>query len=142
MIELKGIGIGDTAAEAAVFKVSTTFNPIQKNHAGSVEDELAKLHPAIEKVTNDMNELAGSEHDGEIFEALAMLVSDEALLDMAIEKINDGLDAGSAFHAATVELTEMLKEDPDFSERANDVLDLAVRVWAHTEGVELGLEIP
>jgi phosphotransferase system enzyme I (PtsI) len=142
LIELRGIGIGDTAAEASVFKVSTTFNPVPKNHAGSVEVELAKLHPAIEKITNDMNELAVSEHDGEIFEALAMLVSDEALLEMAIEKINDGLNAGSAFHAATVELTKILKEDPDFSERANDVLDLAVRVWAHTEGVELGLDIP
>lgn len=142
MLELRGIGIGDKAAEAAVYKVSTAFNPESKNHSGSVEDELAKLNPAINKVTADMNELALSEPDGEIFEALAMLVSDEALQDMAIEKINDGLDAGSAFHAATVELTEMLKEDPDFAERANDVLDLAVRVWAHTEGVELGLDIP
>ena len=142
MLELRGIGIGDQAEEANVYKVSTSFNPVSKNHSGSVEDELAKLHPAIDKVTSEMNELANSEHDGEIFEALAMLVSDEALLEMAIEKINDGLDAGSAFHAATVELTEMLKEDPDFAERANDVLDLAVRVWANTEGVELGLDIP
>jgi phosphotransferase system enzyme I (PtsI) len=142
LIELKGIGIGDAAAEAVIYKVSTSFNPVSKNHSGSVEDELAKLHPAIDKVTAEMNELASSEHDGEIFEALAMLVSDEALLEMAIEKIKDGLDAGSAFHSATVELTEILKEDPDFSERANDVLDLAMRVWAHTEGVELGLDIP
>jgi phosphotransferase system enzyme I (PtsI) len=142
LIELKGIGIGDTAAEAVVFKVTASFNPEPKNHSGSVQEELEKLTPAINKITAEMNELAGSEHDGEIFEALAMLVSDEALLEMAIEKIKDGLDAGSAFHAATVELTEILREDADFSERANDVLDLATRVWAHTECIELGLEIP
>ena len=142
MLELKGIGIGDLAAEGEIFRVSTSFNPVSKNHSGSVEDELAKLNPAIEKVTSDMNELAQTENDGEIFEALAMLVSDEALLDTAVEKINEGLDAGSAFHSATVDMSEILKDDPDFAERANDMLDLAVRVWAHTEGVELGLEIP
>lgn len=141
-MELRGIGIGDLAAEGEVFRVTTDFSPESKKHSGSAEDEIARLKQAIEKVANDMNDLAMTEHDGEIFEALSMLVADEALLDTAIEKISEGLDAGSAFHSATVEMSEILKDDPDFSERANDMLDLAMRVWAHTEGVELGLDIP
>jgi len=141
-LELRGIGIGDLAAEGEVFRVTTDFSPESKKHSGSAEDEIARLKPAIEKVANDMNDLAMTEHDGEIFEALSMLVADEALLDAAMEKISEGLDAGSAFHSATVEMSEILKDDPDFSERANDMLDLAMRVWAHTEGVELGLDIP
>ena len=141
-MDLKGIGIGEIAGEGEVFKVSTTFSPTEKNWEGSADKELSKLKPAIEKVASDMEQLAQKESDGEIFEALSMLVSDEALFDSAVEKIQEGLDAGSAFNRATVEMTEVLKDDPDFAERANDMLDLAKRVWAQTEGVELSLEIP
>jgi len=141
-MDLKGIGIGEIAGEGEVFKVSTTFSPTEKNWEESADKELSKLKPAIEKVASDMEQLAQKENDGEIFEALSMLVSDEALFDSAVEKIQEGLDAGSAFNRATVEMTEVLKDDPDFAERANDMLDLAKRVWAQTEGVELSLEIP
>jgi len=142
LTELTGIGIGETAAEGLIHRVETEFNPKPKNHSGSVEEQVAILKPAIEAIAAEMEALAESEEDGEIFEALSMLVVDEALFDETVVKIEEGLDAGTSFYLATVDISEILKDDPDFSERANDMLDLAKRVWAKTEGVNLELEIP
>lgn len=130
------------AAEGLIHRVETEFNPKPKKHSDSIEDQVAILKPAIEAITAEMEALSASEHDGEIFEALSMLVADEALFDEAVLKIEEGFDAGTSFYQATVDMSEILKDDPDFSERANDMLDLAKRVWAKTYGVNLELAIP
>ena len=143
--ELKGLGVGLTAAVGAVHVVKPgQALPEWSKTAAGAEVEAEKLRDAISGVSAHLDELAArnDETTAEIFEALKMLLEDDELFDVAQTYLDDGWDAAAAIGKAVNEFGELLGGDPDFDARVQDLQDLSRRVQANLAGISLGLELP
>lgn len=142
---LSGLGVGLAAVEAQVLRIAPAKPlPIPAKHAGDQSSEIEKLKASIAKVSKHLNELGekAGETSAEIFEALDMILQDEALFDAAQSEIELGFEAGTAFVNAVETFAELLAGDETFEERIADIRDLAKRVAADIHGISMGLEIP
>ena len=142
---LTGMGVGLEAVAAEVLRIEPSRPlPIPAKHDGDKEAEAQKLKTSIQKVSAYLSELGkkAGETSAEIFEALDMILQDEALFDAALAEIESGFEAGSAFVNAVETFAQLLAGDETFEERIADIRDLAKRVAADIHGVSMGLEIP
>lgn len=142
---LTGMGVGLEAVAAEVLKIEPARPlPIPAKHQGDQVAETEKLKTSIQKVSNHLAELGkkAGETSAEIFEALDMILQDEALFDAAVAEIESGFEAGTAFVNAIETFAELLSGDETFEERIADIRDLGRRVAADIHGISMGLEIP
>lgn len=142
---LTGMGVGLEAVAAEVLRIEPARPlPIPAKHDGDKEAEAQKLKTSIQKVSAYLTELGkkAGETSAEIFEALDMILKDEALFDAALAEIEAGFEAGSAFVNAVETFAQLLAGDETFEERIADIRDLAKRVAADIHGISMGLEIP
>lgn len=140
MTTLIGIGIGLSGATGTVYRIASPETSQQS--FTSVNEETKKLKDSVAVIEAAMNDLAATEDQGDIFEAMAMLVADEALMESAEELIKDGMPAGDAFIAASEEMAQLMMGDSDFEARIGDLRDLAKRVAAETSGQSVSLNLP
>ena len=142
---LSGLGVGLEAVAAEVFRVSPPKPlPIPAKHSGNQVAEQQALRAAIDKVSQQLTAL-GQKAGGtsaEIFEALGMILEDEALFDAAVDEIEQGFEAGTAFVNAVETFAELLAGDETFEERIADIRDLGRRVAAEVHGIPIGLDLP
>ena len=142
---LKGMGVGLSAVKGEVLRIQPPKPlPIPARRSGDAATEKHKLRLAIAKVSAHLEELGerAGETSAEIFEALRMILEDEALLEAAVEEIEQGFEAGTAMVNAVETFAELLSGDETFEERIADIRDLGKRVAAHIHGVSIGLELP
>ena len=142
---LSGLGVGLEAVAAEVFRVAPAKPlPIPANHTGDKEAETHKVRSAVDAVSSQLQELGAKSEETtrEIFEALEMILQDESLFEQAIEQIDQGFEAGTAFVNAVETFAELLAGDETFEERIADIRDLGRRVAAHVHGISLGLDLP
>jgi phosphotransferase system enzyme I (PtsI) len=144
-LELKGLGVGLTAAVGTVHVVAPAQPlPAWSKTGAGAEVEGPRLKAAIDAVCNNLDELAAKSDDttGEIFEALKMLLEDDELFEVATGYLDEGWDAAGAIGQAVNEFGELLSGDPAFEERVGDLQDLSRRVQANLAGIAVGLELP
>ena len=130
---------------AQVFRVAPPQPlPIPAKHKGDEAAEQQVLRAAIEKTSLHLKTLGESagETSAEIFEALDMILQDEALFDAAVAEIEQGAEAGTAFVNAVETFAELLAGDETFEERIADIRDLGRRVAAEVHGIPIGLNLP
>jgi phosphotransferase system enzyme I (PtsI) len=143
--ELKGLGVGLTAAVGEVFVVapSQALPAWGTSNIGAAA-EAERLRGAIKAVANNLDELAAKsdETTAEIFEALKMLLEDDELFETAETFLEEGSDAAGAIGQAVNTFAELLGGDPDFDARVDDLQDLSRRVQANLAGISVGLELP
>ena len=136
--ELSGIGIGDTAVRAEVFRLKARQRANSSTRVGTATDETARLLLAIDSVANDLDQLTQSPTavNADILEALAQLVRDPELLRVATSHIETGMSAVSAITAAVEEFAALLSGDSFLEERANDLRELGMEVVAKLNGFD------
>jgi len=143
--ELKGLGVGLTAAEGTVYVVKPA-QPLPAWGKSSIgpEAEMDRLKNAIKTVSNTLDELGArsDETTAEIFEAMKMWLDDEGLMEIAEEHLQAGSDAAGAVGEAFNAFAAMFEGDAAFEERIADLQDLSRRVQAALAGISLGLELP
>ena len=142
---LTGLGVGLNSVRGEVFWVKPQATlPGPAKHAGDAAAEKATLRGAIHHVAAYLDEqsLGAGETSAEIFEALKMLLEDEALFETAIAEIESGWNAATAFIVAVDSLDEAFAGDAALEERLADLKGLARRVAAHIAGIQMGLELP
>ena len=130
---------------AQVFRVAPPKPlPIPAKHKGDQAAEQQKMRSAIDAVSAHLTKLGekAGETSAEIFEALEMILQDEALFDAAVVEIEQGFEAGSAFVNAVESFALLLAGDETFEERIADVRDLGRRVAAEVHGIPIGLNLP
>jgi phosphotransferase system enzyme I (PtsI) len=143
--ELKGLGVGLTAAVGEVFVVAPSKAlPSWGTSTIGAAAEAERLRGAIKAVANNLDELAAKsdETTAEIFEALKMLLEDDELFETAETFLAEGSDAAGAIGKAVNMFAELLGGDPDFDSRVDDLQDLSRRVQANLAGISVGLELP
>ena len=142
---LTGLGVGLNSVRGEVFWVKPQATlPGPAKHAGDAAAEKETLRGAIHHVAAylEAQSLGAGETSAEIFEALRMLLDDEALFETAIAEIESGWNAATAFIVAVDSLDAIFAGDAAFEERLVDLKDLAKRVAAHISGIQMGLELP
>ncbi len=142
---LSGLGVGLSAVAAEVLRLAAPEPlPIPAKHHGDLAAEQLTLRSAVDEVSKHLIELGekAGETSAEIFEALDMILNDESLFAAALEQIEAGFEAGTAFVNAVETFAELLSGDPTFEERIADIRDLGRRVAAQVHGISLGLELP
>jgi phosphoenolpyruvate-protein phosphotransferase (PTS system enzyme I) len=142
---LAGLGVGLEAVSAEVLRLEPAKPlPIPAKHQGDKEQEVHRMREAVDAVGQQLQALSAKagETSAEIFEALEMILQDETLFDAAVNEIEAGFEAGTAFVNAVETFAELLSGDPTFEERIADIRDLGRRVAAHVHGVSLELKIP
>ena len=142
---LSGLGVGLSAVAAEVLRVAAPEPlPIPARHQGDLTAEQLTLRSAVDEVSKNLMALGekAGETSAEIFEALDMILNDESLFETALEQIEAGYEAGTAFVNAVETFAELLSGDPTFEERIADIRDLGRRVAAQVHGISLGLELP
>lgn len=142
---LSGMGVGLSAVAAEVLRLAAPEPlPIPAKHHGDLAAEQLTLRSAVDEVSKHLIELGekAGETSAEIFEALDMILNDESLFAAALEQIEAGFEAGTAFVNAVETFAELLSGDPTFEERIADIRDLGRRVAAQVHGISLGLELP
>ena len=142
---LTGLGVGLNSVRGEVFWVKPQATlPGPAKHAGDAAAEKETLRGAIHHVAAYLDEqsLGAGETSAEIFEALKMLLEDEALFETAIAEIESGWNAATAFIVAVDSLDEAFAGDAALEERLADLKGLAKRVAAHISGIQMGLELP
>jgi phosphoenolpyruvate-protein phosphotransferase len=105
-------------------------------------EEAARLRDALEVAAAQLDALAvetahrAGDEIGAIFEAQALFARDPALVDPALEAIQDGRRAVEAIEMAAAEQADRLAavDDAYFQERAADIRDVARRVVGILEG--------
>ena len=144
-LELKGLGVGLTAAVGTVHVVAPAQPlPAWSKTGAGAGVEAPRLKAAIAAVCANLDELAAKsdETTGEIFEALKMLLEDDELFEVATGYLDEGWDAAGAIGQAVNEFGELLSGDPAFEERVGDLQDLSRRVQANLAGIAVGLDLP
>ena len=143
--ELKGLGVGLTAAVGSVHVVAPAQPlPAWGKSTIGAEAEMERLKVAIAAVTQTLDEL-GARSDAttaEIFEAMKMWLDDEGLLEIAQEHLDEGSDAAGAIGEAFNAFAVMFEGDAAFEERIADLQDLSRRVQASLAGISVGLDLP
>ena len=144
-LELKGLGVGLTAAVGTVHVVAPAQPlPAWSKTGAGAGVEAPRLKAAIAAVCANLDELTAKsdETTGEIFEALKMLLEDDELFEVATGYLDEGWDAAGAIGQAVNEFGELLSGDPAFEERVGDLQDLSRRVQANLAGIAVGLDLP
>ena len=142
---LTGMGVGLSAVRGEVLRIQPPKPlPIPARRTADAATEKHKLKLAISQVSAHLEELGerAGETSAEIFEALRMILEDEALFEAAVEEIEQGFEAGTAMVNAIETFAELLSGDETFEERIADIRDLGKRVAAQIHGVSLGLDLP
>ena len=142
---LTGLGVGLNSVRGEVFWVKPQATlPGPAKHSGDAAAEKETLRVAIHHVAAYLEEqsLGAGETSAEIFEALKMLLEDEALFETAIAEIESGWNAATALIVAVDSLDEAFAGDAALEERLADLKGLARRVAAHISGIQMGLELP
>lgn len=139
-----GIAIGQ-ARRLERPKLTITPQPVS-----DVQAEVARFYQSIEQARADIeaNQRLTAQktnaHDAMIFEAHALLLQDESLLQPTEEAIRQQQqDAPTAWKAAVDAMVARYRslDDPLLSARASDVEDVGLRVLGHLLGVDLGLTL-
>jgi phosphotransferase system enzyme I (PtsI) len=142
---LGGIGVGQTAVVAEVLKFDFT-EPSAKLVRAEAEpaNEKLLLERAIDVVAKQFTKLSVASHSesAEIFEALAELVRDEALLQESLTLIEDGYTAASSFANSVEKFCDLFGDDETMTERSADLRDISARVRAAISGAENSLSLP
>lgn len=135
--ELSGLGIGDTAVRAEVFRLKSRPRVNPSVRVGTAAEETARLTRAISSVAENLEQLSESPTaaNADILQALAQLVRDPELLRAAAAHIEVGMSAASAMSAATEEFAALLSGDSFLEERANDLRELGQEVIAKLNGL-------
>ena len=135
-ISLQGIAASNGIAIGPAYCFAPAKLSIPVRARGSVEQELTRFGPALERAKRELQELHDSlaqrtgEKEAAIFEAHQMMLEDPALA----EKVGEAVDAGQiieqAVLTATNGLAAMLEAmgDPLFAARAADVKDVGARI--------------
>ncbi|MGZ4275188.1 MAG: phosphoenolpyruvate--protein phosphotransferase [Solirubrobacteraceae bacterium] len=140
--ELHGIAASAGIAIGPARLLARAEVPVAEEPAGDPESELAALDAAIAATSADLAETrartaerAGA-GEAAIFDAHAMLLGDDSILDPARESVRGGRAAGAAYRDAAERAAEQLAglDDALLRERAVDVRDVAARVLAHLAG--------
>lgn len=142
---LTGMGVGLSAVRAEVLRIQPPKPlPIPARHQGDAQAEEQKLRTAISRVGEHLDQLGAKagETSAEIFEALKMILEDDALFDAAVAEIASGFEAGTAMVNAVESFAELLAGDETFEERIADIRDLGKRVAADIHGIRMGLDLP
>ncbi|MEN9714534.1 MAG: hypothetical protein RJA35_1, partial [Actinomycetota bacterium] len=143
--EIKGLGVGLTAAVGTVHIVAPTQPlPAWGKSTIGADAEMARLQVSIAAVIADLDRLAqgADETTAEIFEAMKMWLEDEGLLEIAQEHLDEGSDAAGAIGEAFNAFAVMFEGDAAFEERIADLQDLSRRVQANLAGINVGLDLP
>jgi len=142
---LTGIGVGDQSAWGRAFLLEPRPQPLapKKSAIGAVA-ERERLVGAIKLIADELRELAvgTDEVNAEILIALAVLIEDEALLEVADQHLADGLDAQTAVQMAMTGFSAMLAGEPMFAERIADLNDLGFRVALQLAGISWSPKLP
>jgi len=143
--ELKGLGVGLTAAVGTVYVVKPAQPlPAWGKSTIGAEAEMERLKVAIAAVSKTLDDL-GARSDSttaEIFEAMKMWLDDDGLMEIADEHLQAGSDAAGAVGEAFNAFAAMFEGDAAFEERIADLQDLSRRVQAALAGISMGLELP
>ena len=143
--ELKGLGVGLTAAVGTVFVVEPAQPlPAWGKSTIGADAEMQRLKKSIDAVIAQLDNLAAGadETTAEIFEAMKMWLEDEGLLEIAQEHLDAGTDAAAAIGEAFNAFAVMFEGDAAFEERIADLQDLSRRVQADLAGISVGLDLP
>lgn len=143
---MKGIAASQGIAIAKVYKLEQPTIEID-NVVLSVEEELTKLHKALEKTINDIEMIKKvaakslKKEELEIFDAHLMMVKDpefQSSIENAIK--NDGVNAAQAIKNVSDMMIAMFEgmDDEYMKARAADIKDVSYRLLCNV----LGKEIP
>lgn len=143
---MKGIAASQGIAIAKVYKLEQPTIEID-NVVLSVEEELTKLHKALEKTINDIEMIKKvaakslKKEELEIFDAHLMMVKDpefQSSIENAIK--NDGVNAAQAIKNVSDMMVAMFEgmDDEYMKARATDIKDVSYRLLCNV----LGKEIP
>ncbi len=143
---MKGIAASQGIAIAKVYKLEQPTIEID-NVVLSVEEELTKLHKALEKTINDIEMIKKvaakslKKEELEIFDAHLMMVKDpefQSSIENAIK--NDGVNAAQAIKNVSDMMVAMFEgmDDEYMKARAADIKDVSYRLLCNV----LGKEIP
>ncbi|PMB48267.1 phosphoenolpyruvate--protein phosphotransferase [Fischerella thermalis CCMEE 5330] len=139
-----GIAIGQ-ARRLQRPRLTITPQPVE-----DIEAEVARFYRSVELARADiavnqrLTAQKTSAHDAMIFEAHALLLQDESLLQPTEEAIRQKQqDAPTAWKAAVDDMVARYRslDDPLLSARAADVEDVGLRVLGHLLGVDLDLTL-
>jgi len=114
------------------------------------EAEWQAVADAVAHVQSELDaQRSAAEHRGAteaagIFDALALLLEDETVLDAARAQVRDGVPAARAWRDAMEDVARDYDslDDPYHSARADDVRDVARQVVQEIMGVEAGISPP
>lgn len=143
---MKGIAASQGIAIAKVYKLEQPTIEID-NVVLSVEEELTRLHKALEKTINDIEMIKKvaakslKKEELEIFDAHLMMVKDpefQSSIENAIK--NDGVNASQAIKNVSDMMIAMFEgmDDEYMKARAADIKDVSYRLLCNV----LGKEIP
>ncbi len=148
---VSGIGVGRDVAVGRLFFVprrpaADTASP----PAGSKNEERERLHKALEKSLQEIEELRQSadsllgEEEAAIFSIHGMMLQDPDILDLCYEEIQGGRSAEQALEAAEEDYRKRLlaTEDDYLAARAADLRDVLDRVRRHLHGTSSPLRLP
>ena len=143
-VVLSGIGVGLNAATAPAFFVAANAPlPPYRMSELSPQEEIERLAASVAKVQLSLQAVAAdSTGEGrEVLEALAEIVTDDVLVGSALEFINQGWTAASAFGKAVTSFVAPLINE-DAAERFDDFEWLSELVQADLAGISTIREFP
>lgn len=143
MITIQGKGVSGGIAKGRLYFLRRPDAVVPRERRGGLEEELARLTAAQERVTARLQELADRCRDGEQVRALlethAMLAEDEDFA-ACIQNLlaREGCSAEYAAERAGEEFAALFSaaEDPYLRARAADIRDVARRICGELMGVE------
>lgn len=128
----RGLGFG----EAVVIFAETALEAVPDKQIYDCEAEVQKFRDAVVAETTELSQLADrlgrilSPGDRALFDAYALLLSSDSLVNGVIRRINQGNWAPGALRATITELADVFEEmdDPYLQGRAADIRDLGRRL--------------
>ncbi len=143
---LRGVAASTGIAIGPVRHLRAAEPEVAGEPSGSPQHERAQLDAARATAREQLRAARsavvarGGEAEAEIFTAHALLLDDGAILEPALERIDQGAAAGRAWQAAAADAAAAFREldDPYLRGRAVDVEDVARRVLAALAGTPPG----
>ena len=144
--ELHGIGVGNQAVRAEVFRLHARRALPQPtmSHKDPAQ-EILELENAVSTLESTYSEKIGraSGNLKEILEAQLALATDSELFDSAVEYCHEGWSASTAIQKAMEEFKELLAgADGEFGERVADLDEIVYRLVQIIEGQVEEVELP
>jgi phosphotransferase system enzyme I (PtsP) len=128
----RGLGIG----EAVVIFPSASLDSVPDKAISDFASEARRFHQAVDAETKEIKQLSGrlgkilSPGDQALFDAYALLLSSDSLVNGTLERIRAGNWAPGALRATIYEFANIFEEmnDPYLQGRAADIRDLGRRL--------------